>query len=89
MGSNQNDDQTWSALGLAFQLGYLIAIPIVLLAVGGRFLDHRFGTSPWLLLAGVLLSLVVSSVLVARKAKEVMDGTKQDGGNNRNPPSSV
>lgn len=76
-----SDDRTWSALGFAFELGYLIAIPIVVLAIGGRLLDRWLGTSPWLLLAGILLSLIVSSVLVTRKAHMII--TEQGRGQGR------
>ncbi|MDP3770864.1 MAG: AtpZ/AtpI family protein [bacterium] len=61
----------WGSLELAFELGYLIAIPIVLLGLGGRFLDRWLGTSPWLLLAGVLLAIVLSSIGIARKIRTI------------------
>lgn len=65
---------TWSALSLAWQLGYSIAIPLVVLALLGRFIDKRFGTSPWFLLTGVLLSLVISTISVYKKTITIMDG---------------
>lgn len=61
-----------NGLNLAWELGYLIAIPIVIFALLGRFLDKKFGTSPWLLLVGILLALLISGFAVARKAIEVM-----------------
>ncbi len=67
--------QTWSALSLAWQLGYSIAIPLVVLALGGRFFDKKFGTSPWLLLTGILLSLVVSTFLVYSKTIKILGET--------------
>jgi ATP synthase protein I len=39
------------------QLGFIIAIPIVLGAILGSFLDGKFHTSPILLLIGLLLGL--------------------------------
>ena len=65
-------NQSWSALSLAWQLGYSIAIPIVVLALGGRMLDKKFNTSPWLLLAGILLSLVVSTFAVYFKTIKIL-----------------
>ena len=59
------------ALGMAWDLGWIIALPLVLLALGGRVLDNKLGTSPLFLIAGLLLSLVVSSLLVYRKIKEI------------------
>ncbi|MFA5128649.1 MAG: AtpZ/AtpI family protein [Patescibacteria group bacterium] len=64
--------QVWYALSLAWQLGYSIAVPLVLLALLGRILDKRFDTSPWLLLAGVLLSLVISTFAVYFKTIKIL-----------------
>ena len=61
------------ALGLAWELGYTIAIPLVILALSGRLLDKMLGSSPWLLLTGVLLSIVASTWLVYRKTKAIVD----------------
>lgn len=61
----------WGSLELAFELGYLIAIPIVLFGLGGRFLDRWLGTSPWLLLAGIVLAIVLSGIGVSRKIRAI------------------
>lgn len=63
---------TWSALSLAWELGYTIAVPIVVFALGGRWLDRKFETSPWLLLTGIFLSLIVSSWLVYFKMAKII-----------------
>ena len=63
---------TWSALSLAWELGYTIAVPIVVFALGGRLLDRKLETAPWLLLAGIFLSLVVSSWLVYFKTIKII-----------------
>jgi F0F1-type ATP synthase assembly protein I len=66
---NNKEPQTssWSALGFAWELGYSIVIPLVLFALGGRYLDKQLGTSPWLLLAGLAISLVLTSFIVYHK----------------------
>ncbi len=61
-----------SSLSLAFQLGYTIAIPLVVLALLGRFLDKKFDTSPWLLLAGILLSLMITSWMIYIKISKII-----------------
>lgn len=66
----------WAAIGLAWQLGYTVAVPLVLLALGGRFLDRKFGTTPWLLLVGITLALIASGIGVARKVRAI---TRADG----------
>lgn len=72
-GGNEQKDTSWSALGLAWELGYTIAIPIVVFALLGRFLDKKMGTSPWLLLGGIFLSIIVSSFMVYKKTVDIMN----------------
>lgn len=64
---------SWSAVSLAWELGYSIAVPLVVLALGGRFLDKKLGTTPWLLLIGILLSIIISSYIVYKKTIDVMN----------------
>lgn len=61
----------WSALALAWQLGYTIAIPLIVLALVGRFLDRRLDTSPLFLLAGIALSIVLSGIVVTRRIRNI------------------
>jgi len=68
----------WSALSLAWQLGYTIAIPLIALALTGRILDKRFGTSPWLLLAGIFLSLIVSTIAIYYKTIRILSETERE-----------
>ncbi len=68
----KNKKDTWSALSLAWQLGYTIAIPLVILALTGRLLDKRFGTSPWLLLVGIFLSLIISTLAIYYKTIKIL-----------------
>lgn len=63
---------SWSAVSLAWELGYTIAVPLVALALGGRFLDKKLGTAPWLLLVGILVSIAVSSWLVYKKTLDII-----------------
>jgi F0F1-type ATP synthase assembly protein I len=61
----------WAALNLAWELGYTIAIPIVVLGIGGAWIDKKIGTSPALLLIGIALSLIISGVSIYRKVKDI------------------
>lgn len=63
---------TFSALKLSLELGYTIAIPIVVLALAGRLLDKKFDTSPWILIAGILISIIVSSIALVVKFNAIM-----------------
>jgi F0F1-type ATP synthase assembly protein I len=69
---NNKKDKSFSALGLAWNLGYTIAVPIVVLALAGRYLDKKLGTSPWLLLIGILFSIALSSWLVYKKTLDII-----------------
>lgn len=73
MSQNQQKSSFWQALGIAWELGYVIAVPIVVFALGGRMLDKHFHTSPWLLLAGILISITLSSIGLVWKFKKLMN----------------
>ncbi|MEK7518929.1 MAG: AtpZ/AtpI family protein [Patescibacteria group bacterium] len=68
----------WKALGMAWELGYIIAIPIVMLGLGGRLLDKRLETSPWLFLAGVLVSIILTSFGLVWKFKKLLKDVEQE-----------
>lgn len=71
--ADKNDKvKNFKAWALAGELGYTIAIPIVILALVGRLADKYFNTAPWLILVGILISIFVSSWLIYRKMKEIM-----------------
>ncbi len=70
--SNDKEGGLWGALGLAWEMGYTIAVPLVLFALGGRFLDHKLGTSPWLLLTGVIVSIPISTIVIYWKMMKII-----------------
>lgn len=66
----------WQTVVLTFKFGYTIALPLIALALAGRFLDKKFDSSPILFLTGIVLSLVVSSIMLLVKVKRVMEEIK-------------
>jgi F0F1-type ATP synthase assembly protein I len=66
-----NQDKSFSALSLAWSLGWNIALPLVVLALAGRWADKKFDTSPWFLLVGAMLAIGISSFLVFKKVMEI------------------
>ena len=66
-------EKSWSAVSLAWQLGYTITIPLVVFALAGRYLDKKLGTTPFLLLFGILLSIGVTSWMVYQKTKKFLN----------------
>lgn len=65
----KDDFNAWQ---LAWELGYTIAIPIVIFALLGRWADKAWGTSPWLLLAGIVISIMISSFAVYKKVGKIL-----------------
>lgn len=63
---------------IGWELGYSIAIPLVLFALAGRLLDRHFNTSPLFLLLGVLLSLVITSLWLTRIAKRMLSEIEKE-----------
>jgi len=68
----KDDEKTWNVLGLAMELGYTIAIPIVLFGVGGAYLDKQWETSPIFLLIGVVVSIILSIFGIYRKTRNIL-----------------
>lgn len=68
-------ESSWSplflALRLAWNLGYIIALPAVLFGFGGAFLDKEFSTSPLFLLLGFIIAITLSTVGVYRIIKQI------------------
>lgn len=69
--ADKESSNFWFALSIAGQLGWMIALPVVMLALVGRYLDIRFGSSPILLLTGILLSIMISSWVVYFKVIKI------------------
>ena len=75
------------ALSLAWDLGYIIALPIVILGFGGAYADKHWDTSPLLLLIGIGLALIVTAVGVSKKIIKMMKETEETPEKTRNPKS--
>ncbi|MDD3486960.1 MAG: AtpZ/AtpI family protein [Candidatus Moranbacteria bacterium] len=69
---SKKSDRPFSALSLAWEMGYTIAVPIVVFALSGRYADKKLETSPWFLLGGILLSTLLSSWLIWKKTLDII-----------------
>lgn len=65
-----------SVFSLAFELGYMVAIPIVVFALLGRLIDKKLDSSPWFLLLGIIISIIVSTYWVYKKTTDIIDNNK-------------
>ncbi|PKL72474.1 hypothetical protein CVV26_01450 [Candidatus Kuenenbacteria bacterium HGW-Kuenenbacteria-1] len=73
MNNKKNDKENFlTTLSLAWELGYLIALPLIFFALVGHFLDKYFFTSPWLFLFGILLAIIISVYIVYKKTIKVI-----------------
>jgi F0F1-type ATP synthase assembly protein I len=71
-GSIDTNKGLWLALNLAWEMGYLIAIPVLVLGIGGAYLDKYLATSPLFILSGFALAMLFSSVSVYRRVRAVL-----------------
>lgn len=66
----------WQALSLAWELGFIIAIPLVVFGSIGKYADGQLGTTPWLTLGGVFLAMATTVVWLYRQFKSLTSFTK-------------
>lgn len=66
-----NFAKTINVWALAGEIGLLLALPLVILVPLAVKADRAFGTLPLFVLGSLMLSLVISSLAVARKVKRV------------------
>jgi F0F1-type ATP synthase assembly protein I len=67
----KEDPTPWQALAWVWDILLGIAIPTTLFALGGRWLDTHYGTSPWFTILGFILALFVAGTIVMRKGKDI------------------
>jgi len=68
--------------------GLTFAVVLALFAYGGLWLDQRWGTRPWLLLAGILLGLVGGTIhLLATVAPGVLPFGRRPPSGPARPPT--
>ena len=63
---------TAELVSFAFEIGYTISIPILLLVLGGRLLDKNLGTTPLFMITGLLISVFSTGYIIYKKTKKLM-----------------
>jgi len=68
-------DRRYILLGLRItgEFGAIIAVPVVLLTMLGKYLDGLYGTRPMLLICGFVIAFALSAVSIHRRAKSFRD----------------
>lgn len=71
----------FSAMQMFVELGYIIAIPIVMFGIGGAYADKYLGTTPMIMLSGFMLAIAMSCMGVWKIVKRTIidDGPAQTG----------
>lgn len=57
--------------GMVGELGFIIAIPLIVTILAGIWLDKKFNTTPFFIIVGILLSITTSSIAIGRKIKQL------------------
>jgi F0F1-type ATP synthase assembly protein I len=69
----------WKAPGGYATLGLEIVLSVLLGFLAGRWLDHRFGTDPYLSLLGFGFGVAAAARFVWRAARRMRSETEHDG----------
>lgn len=64
----------FDAISLVSQLGFSIAVPIVLMALLGNWIDKKIGTTPWIFILFLMIGIVAGFVSAY---KQIMTVTKK------------
>jgi hypothetical protein len=62
----------WGLVNLAMELGFIIALPLVVLALGGKWLDTKTHTTPWFTILGIIIAIATTSIWLTRRIKELI-----------------
>lgn len=57
--------------GMVGELGFIIAVPLLVAIVAGIWIDKKFSTTPLFMIMGILLAMTVSTITIGRKIKQL------------------
>jgi ATP synthase protein I len=69
-----------ASVGIEFSVSTVIGM------LGGRWLDGKLGTDPWLMIVGLLLGLVAGFRSLIRTARRVSQTAPRDNAENHESP---
>ena len=85
----------WRIAGFTGAVGIEIAAAIIIGYLGGRFLDRKLGTEPWISYAGLLAGIGAAIKALVRVTRDyrrdvaASDGAKPAGPNDSEPPKTT
>ncbi|HTL39479.1 MAG TPA: AtpZ/AtpI family protein [Methylomirabilota bacterium] len=58
-------------ISLSFELGYIIAIPLVIFALSGKWVDNHFHHSfPWVTLIGIGIAIFTTTIWLIQRLQK-------------------
>ena len=66
----EGDSSFWASVGMMGTVGWSVALPLALGALGGRWLDARYDTAPVYTLFFLIVGLVLGSIVAWRLISE-------------------
>ena len=75
--SKDKDSINFTAVDLAWDLGFTVIIPIIAFILLGRYLDEKFNTAPVFILIGIILGVFLSSYGAYRMTMKVINKSKR------------
>ena len=76
-GRSDPPSTSYRTIGPLFGAGIQLALAVVAMFFLGRWLDEKFGTQPWLMIAGSLIGVSGGLISFVRTVSEV---SRQEGG---------
>lgn len=75
----KNKDRAYQMLGLRIvgDFGATIAVPVVLFAMAGQWLDEKYAKTPFFTVLGFVLAATLSGRMIYKKAKAYGDAYKK------------
>jgi hypothetical protein len=67
--SNNNLVTKWSLVSLAGEFGFIIAIPLVVFGLLGKWMDAKLHTFPWITLAGMAIAITSTTIWMTHRLK--------------------
>lgn len=69
---NKENALTFATLAsMVGELGFIIAIPLIITILAGIWLDKKLNTIPLFMIVGILLAITTSTIAIGRKIKRL------------------
>lgn len=62
----------WQLVSLAFELGFIIALPLIALGLLGKWLDAKSDSYPLFTMIGVVVAIISTTTWLTKRFKELI-----------------